>query len=204
MEKICNKCELVKDITDFPKNKASKDGYRNYCKKCKNVADRLYKIEYNKKYRTKNRENIKKYNKKYESENKEKRKEYRYINKDVINEKKRIYYKKRVSNDIIFRISRKFRNIVYKSVRNKNSSSELILGCKFEEFKFYIESKFEIWMSWENYGKYNGELNYGWDIDHIIPLSSGKNEEDIIKLNHYTNLQPLCSKINRHIKSGKI
>ncbi len=38
----------------------------------------------------------------------------------------------------------------------------------------------------------------------IIPISSPKTEEDIIALNHYTNLQPLCSKINRHIKKGKI
>ena len=59
-------------------------------------------------------------------------------------------------------------------------------------------------MTWENKSKYNGEFNYGWDIDHIIPLSTAKTEEDIIKLNHYTNLQPLCSKINRHIKSDKI
>ena len=55
-------------------------------------------------------------------------------------------------------------------------------------------------MTWENKGLYNGELNYGWDIDHIIPVSSGKTEDDMIKLNHYTNLQPLCSKINRDIK----
>ena len=59
-------------------------------------------------------------------------------------------------------------------------------------------------MSWDNYGKYNGLLNYGWDIDHIIPVSSSKTEEDIIRLNHYTNLQPLCSKINRDIKKDKL
>ena len=58
-------------------------------------------------------------------------------------------------------------------------------------------------MTWDNYGKYNGELNYGWDIDHKIPISSAKSEEEIILLNHYTNLQPLCSKINRHIKTNK-
>lgn len=39
-------------------------------------------------------------------------------------------------------------------------------------------------MTWENRGLYNGELNYGWDIDHIIPLSSVNSEEEIIKLNH--------------------
>jgi hypothetical protein len=55
-------------------------------------------------------------------------------------------------------------------------------------------------MTWKNYGKYNGELEYGWDIDHIIPLCSAINEEELIKLNHFTNLQPLCSKVNRDIK----
>ena len=56
-------------------------------------------------------------------------------------------------------------------------------------------------MSWNNYGLYNGELNYGWDIDHIMPLSSAKTQEDIIKLNHYSNLQPLCSYHNRWVKA---
>jgi len=45
-------------------------------------------------------------------------------------------------------------------------------------------------MNFDNYGKYNGEFNFGWDIDHIIPTSSAKTEEEIIKLNHYTNLKP--------------
>ena len=55
-------------------------------------------------------------------------------------------------------------------------------------------------MTWDNYGLYNGELNYGRDIDHIIPLSAAETEEDIIRLNHHKNLQPLCSKVNRYIK----
>ena len=80
----------------------------------------------------------------------------------------------------------------------------MILGCSFEEFKYYIGAKFESWMNWNNYGLYNGELNYGWDIDHIIPVSTAKTEEDIIKLNHYTNLQPLCSYINRYVKKDII
>ena len=59
-------------------------------------------------------------------------------------------------------------------------------------------------MNWNNRGLYNGELNYGWDIDHIIPVSYAKNEEELLLLNHYTNLQPLCSKINRDIKRNKV
>jgi len=58
-------------------------------------------------------------------------------------------------------------------------------------------------MSWENYGLYNGELNYGWDIDHMVPLSSANTEEELLKLFHHTNLQPLCSKTNRDIKRNK-
>jgi len=75
-----------------------------------------------------------------------------------------------------------------------------ILVCSFDEFKIYLESKFEDWMTCENRVLYNGELNYGWDIDHIIPLSSAKTEYDIVKLNHFSNLQPLCSYTNRYIK----
>ena len=59
-------------------------------------------------------------------------------------------------------------------------------------------------MTWENRGLYNGELYYGWDIDHIIPISTAKTEEEIIKLNHYSNLQPLCSYTNRVIKRDKV
>jgi hypothetical protein len=47
------------------------------------------------------------------------------------------------------------------------------------------------------------QLIYGWDIDHINPVSLGDCEESVIALNHYTNLQPLCSKVNRDIKRTK-
>ena len=91
----------------------------------------------------------------------------------------------------------------YKNLKKKTKTSD-ILGCSFEEFKTNLESKFESWMRWENRGLYNGVLNYGWDIDHIIPLSSAKTEEDIVMLNHFTNLQPLCSYTNRYIKRDVI
>jgi hypothetical protein len=88
-----------------------------------------------------------------------------------------------------------------KGVKKKLKTHET-LGCTYEYFKSRLESLWEPWMSWENYGLYNGELNYGWDIDHIIPISSAKTEEELLKLNHFSNLQPLCSYTNRFIKSN--
>ena len=79
--------------------------------------------------------------------------------------------------------------------RKKYYSTLKILGCSFEEFKIHIESQWELWMNWDNYGVY--KINeQTWQIDHIIPISSAKTKEDIMKLNHFSNLRPLCSKEN--------
>ena len=80
----------------------------------------------------------------------------------------------------------------------------MILGCNSQTLKQHLESKFESWMNWDNYGKYNGCEHYGWDIDHIIPISSENTIDGIERLNHYSNLQPLCSYYNRNIKKDKI
>jgi len=120
----------------------------------------------------------------------------------------RIYKTNRKKNDLLYRFSFLIRTRIYQSISNrgytKRSKTFEILGCEYRAFKVYIESKFEHWMTWENYGLYNGELNYGWDLDHITPISSAKSEEDIIKLNHYTNFQPLCSLTNRYIKKDNL
>jgi hypothetical protein len=109
-----------------------------------------------------------------------------------------------MKNDIIYRLTLNIRASIRESLKSngyrKCNKTEQILGISIIEFKIYLESKFEDWMTWDNKGLYNGELNYGWDIDHIRPLASAETEEELLRLNHYTNLQPLCSKVNRDIK----
>ena len=137
------------------------------------------------------------------TETKETKKKWREINKDKL----RTYFKNYIKNkrkDPIFKLKSNLRKSIAKSFRTinmrKNSRTHIIVGCSFEELKQHLEKQFLPWMNWDNHGLYNGILNYGWDIDHITPLSSAKTEEDVIKLNHYSNLQPLCSYTNRHIK----
>jgi len=74
----------------------------------------------------------------------------------------------------------------------KKSQSNKILGCSFEEFKQHLERQFTKGMTWENQGQ--------WHLDHIYPMSLAKDEEEIIRLNHYTNFQPLWAIDN--IKKG--
>jgi hypothetical protein len=180
---------------------------------------------YKKKWYEENKEKLKKYyeenkekrnerSKKWREENKEKLKEYhkkwREDNKEKIREKKKKYYEE--NKEKIREREKKYRKNKRNSLRKaiklidgyKSKRTEEILGCSFKELKQHIESQWEDWMTWDNYGLYNGELNHGWDIDHIEPLSLCESEEDVYKLNHYTNLQPLCSYTNRYIKRDNI
>jgi hypothetical protein len=122
--------------------------------------------------------------------------------------KRNDYIRNKKKNDSLFKLKINVGSLIRESIKRrdfiKKSKSIDILGCSFEEFKLYMESKFEPWMNWDNHGLYNGELNYGWDIDHITPMSSAQTEEEVYKLNHYTNLQPLCSYTNRYIKKDSL
>lgn len=216
---FCKDCNSKLSKEKYLKNKeVIKKRVKTYSQKNKDKI-KSYQKEYyssnknelnnkNKIYNSKNKESIKKYIELYRKENVESirlsNKKYRENNKEKIKISHRLCIKKRMDVDIIFKIRCLISNNIRGSFRRanhlKNSTSSNILGCSIEYFKNYIESKFESWMTWNNYGLYNGEFNFGWDLDHIIPISSATSEEDVIKLNHYTNFQPLCSYINRNEK----
>lgn len=202
--RICNKCKIEKDISDFGKSSIKLDGISTICKKCNNYRSRKYNSE----NRSKKKESALKYYYKNKDVVDSNSKKWRLSNKEYFIEYQSKYRKERVKYDIVYVLSQKVRKLISNSfLRNKfskNIKTSEILGCSFEEFKLHLESKFENWMSWENRGIYNGDFNYGWDIDHIVPISSAKSEDDIIKLNHFTNLRPLCSKINRDIKKSTL
>lgn len=163
-------------------------------------------------YREMNKEKIKGINSEYYQTNKEKlkpaQKDYYKKNKIKISKYKNEYKKKRILTDPLFKLKESIKTSIYIAFKRngytKKSRTYNILGCSYNELKQYIESQFLSWMSWDNHGLYNGTLDYGWDIDHKTPLSSAGTEEELLKLCNYTNLQPLCSKVNRDIKRNII
>lgn len=122
-------------------------------------------------------------------------------NKDWIYPKQSAYRKNRRNIDSEYKFKCNVRRLIRLAFSNKGysktSKTNQILGCDWETLKIHIESKFDENMTWDNQGNY-------WDIDHIIPLSVAKSQEETIKLNHYTNLQPLESNFNRNIKKDKV
>lgn len=185
------------------KNKIWRDNNPEYHKK-------YYEINIDKFNEYDNSENKKKYNQlnkqkrretsdKWRKDNKEAVKEYYKKNKEELKKKRREYYIKTKSN-VLFRLKDNIKSAIRLSFKSsglsKPQKTVIILGCTFQEFKKYIENKFESWMNWDNYGAYKLEGMRTWNIDHIIPLASAKTEKDIIRLNHHTNLRPLCSKEN--------
>lgn len=109
------------------------------------------------------------------------------------------YVRKRMNTDSLFKMRLSIRNLIYCSMKRqgytKSSKTYKILGCDFDTFKKHIERQFTKGMTWENHGE--------WHYDHIIPISSAQTEEEVIKLNHYTNFQPLWAEDNLR-KSNKI
>jgi hypothetical protein len=126
-------------------------------------------------------------------------KKYRQQNKTTIRRKDIEYRKKRMEVDDLYKAKTVAREVIRKAISRggyrKNSRTEQILGCDYETFKSHIESKFTEGMNWQNRGE--------WHVDHVVPISIAASEEQLLKLNHYTNLQPLWEAENLE-KSDKL
>jgi hypothetical protein len=214
--KICSKCKEEKELCFFSLDKTSKDGIRCHCNECRRIESKEYRTknpekrkETLNKYFEKNREDIleksktnyyldlektrdvkrKSYHKNKEK-HKERLKEYRIVNR----ERRTKYQRDKINNDIQYKLSANVRNRIITFLKkediSKTNKTFDIVGCTPQFLKEHLESQFKDGMSWDNYGF------YGWHIDHIIPLSSAKTEEELYGLCHYTNLQPLWAKDN--------
>ena len=143
--------------------------------------------EYHKEYRLNNRKKIAKISKKYNLNNKEKiskkNKKYHSNNKEIRNKKLSIKRK----NNFNFKLKGNLRNRVWSALKgtNKSASTMELIGCSIDKLWNHLESKFESWMTKENYGL--------WHVDHKIAcakfdLTCPEQQRTCF---HYTNLQPM-------------
>jgi len=188
-KKICSKCKIEKGVCEFYKCPKKNGEVRAKCKLCMN--------EYSLNYSLNNKENIKKIKQHYINNNQQKVKQSKkeWFIKNPKYQKE--WCLNNYQTDIIYRIKSiiraRLRIFIKSKNMTKNNSTFNIVGCTPEFLKEHIEKQFKEGMSWELMGKYI-------HIDHIIPLSSAKTEEEIYKLCHYTNLQPLWAEDN--LKKG--
>ena len=218
-KKICKKCKEEKETCEFGVHNSTKDKLRTICNECRKIEGKIYRQqnsearkltlknwysknpEYNRNYYLNNTESINKQNKEWYENNKEKHREnnrnWREKNIERVREYHNNLIKYQRKTDPIKQLIFNVRNRISSVLKNKTKSSFDIVGCPPIFLKEHLEKQFTDGMSWENHGL------YGWHIDHIIPLASAKTEEEIYKLCHYTNLQPLWAEDNLK-KSNKI
>jgi hypothetical protein len=199
--KICSKCKEDKDVCEFRKDKQKKDGLYSSCKKClKKIRENNidYCLMLSKKWYNDNREKSNNLSSTWMKNNPEKVKLIQK-NWEQKNRKHRNQYSVNKRNqDPIIKLTETVRNrlrsfLLLRTIVKQNKTFEIV-GCSPQFLKEYLEKKFTEGMSWDNHGL------YGWHIDHIIPLSSVSTGEEIYKLCHYTNLQPLWATDN--LKKG--
>ena len=202
--KICSKCGCEQDLCFFQKDKSKKDGYRPDCKSCrKEYSDLNYyrfkerNSNYKKNVRKNNPEKFAEREKIYRLTNPEKVKLRRKTYYENNKEKQFKYVRERTKTDPIFKLSNNIRRRIniflsLNDITKKNKTFDIV-GCSPEFLKEYLEKQFTDGMSWDLMGRHI-------HIDHIVPLSSAKTEEEVYKLCHYTNLQPLWAEDN--LKKG--
>jgi len=181
MMKKCNTCKETKNLCEFSKHKGKKDGHSSSCLICIRKKNKIYREN------NKDKENIR---------------VSRFLNKNIDYHKNYMkeYSKLKRYENTLFKLKHNVRVRILKFIKSKNikknNKTTEILGCDFLFLKIYLENKFTEGMSWNKLGK---EIH----IDHIIPLSSAKTDEEVLILCHYTNLQPLWAYDNL-IKGDKI
>lgn len=179
--KVCKKCLEEKPLCEYNKDKYSKDGLRYRCKECT-------RKEYKKFYYSNIDREI------------ERQISYQKNNMKTVKENRNKRHNKKYYEDVLYKLKFNIRNRVKLFLKSTNfdiktNNTFNIIGCTPEELKVHIESKFTDGMRWDNHN------HKGWHIDHIVPLSSANSVEEIFKLSHYTNLQPLWCEEN--YKKGK-
>ena len=208
--KICNLCKIEKPIPEYAKQRSASDGLQNKCKACQRCYRENNKQKhdaYIKKYRAENKERIavsvKAYSEKnsdkiagylasYYDKNRDSILEMQKERKEDIAQVRKVYKKRRMREDPFYAMAHRLgvlmRNALKHSGYLKSMKTLEALGCTSAQFKDHLERQFLKGMTWDN-----RDL---WQLDHIMPISSAKTEQEVYDLSHMTNIRPMWAKEN--------
>lgn len=175
-QKCCRKCNILKPVSDFSKNKRSSDGLQWYCKACahtyreqnrQRINDRLAvyrqehssrRVAYNREWVARNREKAAEY-----------QREYRKHNRPKLNEHNRRWQKNN------------HQHLVLKSHRRRVQKRQ-------NGGDYTVAEWNALCARYDNRCLCCGE-HRPLTVDHIVPVHKGGS-------NDITNLQPLCGECN--------
>jgi hypothetical protein len=181
MAKVCSKCGIEKDESEFQKRKGVTPYYAE-CIQCKHLRGKAwYNLNKEKKSAT---------NKAREARPEVKirrdatRRAWRAANQVKHKTYNAAYTRARKLADPLFKLARTTRSSMIKSMNRhgfrKNGNTAQLLGCYFEDFMKHLGPK----------PCDNPEL------DHICPVSQAKTEDEFNKLQSYINFQWLSKEDN--------
>lgn len=209
---LCKLCRKEKNKKYYEKRKEKVSSYhKEYYSQNKDKIKERAKVYYglnkeviierNTKYNNANKGKHKLYAKKwYENHREEwlrKCKEYGDLPKTKEHKKGYLknYYHSRIKNDDLLMLSIRLRSRIRQAFKqqgyDKKEHTYDMIGLPPNELRYHLLQTYK-----KNYGA-------EWDgkeivhIDHIIPLSSAKTEDEMIALCHYSNLQLLKAKDNQ-------
>lgn len=130
----------------------------------------------------------------------------------IVNENGKERGKRLRKTDPVFKLRGYVSHSISRMLKINSSSKENksclgFLGYSIEDLKKHMESHFEPWMTWDNYGKYkfsdwhdNDVSTWRWQLDHIIPQSDlpyASMEDENFKICwSLSNIRPYSAKQN--------
>ena len=185
--------KIKKYKKEWEKNNREKIN-ENHKKYCKNNSDKIKKIQA--KYKKNNIEKIRIYNIRWYRNNLKRKKE---VSRKWMENNREKYNKQKCDRrkiDIQFKLKGIISSLIRMRLKNrllsKNGKSTFsFLPYTVDELKQHLESLFQPWMNWKNYGNKAGM----WCIDHRYPDSSfdykSVEDDEFQKCWALENLQPM-------------